>query len=306
MTGSVIDDTLESAQAAGMALAWHAARQGEALALATPFGDRTFRELNERTNRLVRLLRARGIGAGDAVAVVSRNRPEFIETLAATQRAGIRFTPVNFHLTGEEAGYVIDNCEARAVIYDADLGTGVDAVSHARNCEVRLAVGGSIRDFEDYEAAIAPFPGSDIEDPVRGSSMLYTSGTTGRPKGVYRKQTPVARSQAQAVSAGGPGAVNLCTGPAYHAAPLAFNVTAPMNAGSAIVMMDKWDPEETLRLVEAHGVTHTHMVATMWVWVTPWASTRRRVSSGSHLSIMTMAEPAFIGAVTLKASGAAW
>jgi len=257
-------DTLEAALAAGMALAWHAARQADTLALATPFGNRTFSELNGRANALVRLLRDRGVGAGDAVAVVSRNRPEFIETLAASQRAGIRFTPVNFHLTGEEAGYVIDNCEAKAVVYDAHLGTGVDAVAHARNCLVRLAVGGRIDEFEDYETAIAPYARTDIDDPVRGSTMLYTSGTTGRPKGVYRRETPVVRSQAQAVSAGGPGAVNLCTGPAYHAAPLAFNVTAPMNAGSAIVMMDKWDPEETLRLIETHRVTHTHMVATMF------------------------------------------
>ncbi len=257
-------DTLEAALAVGMAVAWHAARQRETLALATRFGDRTFRELNEHANALARLFRDRGIGAGDAVAVVSRNRPEFIETLAATQRTGIRFTPVNFHLTGEEAGYVIDNCEAKAVIYDADLGTGVDAVHYARNCSVRLAVGGDIDDFEDFETAIAAYPVGDIDDPVRGSTMLYTSGTTGRPKGVYRRETPVVRSQAQATSAGGPGAVNLCTGPAYHAAPLAFNVTAPMNAGSAIVMMDKWDPEETLRLIETYRVTHTHMVATMF------------------------------------------
>ncbi len=258
------DQILEAALARGMALAVHAERQGDATALVTPFGDRSFEALNARTNQLVRLLRERGIGAGDAVAVVTRNRPEFVEAYAATQRSGIRFTPVNFHLTAGEVGYVIDNCEARAVIYDAQLGTGADAVAHAGNCQVRLAVGGGIDGFEDYEAAIAPHAGSDIDDPQRGSTMLYTSGTTGRPKGVYRKEQPVVRSQAQDTSAGGPGKVNLCTGPAYHAAPLVFNVIAPLNAGSAIVMMDRWDPEETLALMERHGVTHTHMVATMF------------------------------------------
>ena len=259
-----VNEALDAALAQGMALAYHAANQGDRLALATEFGNRTFRELNGRTNQLVRLLRDRGIGAGDAIAVVSRNRPEFIEGLAAALRNGIRFTPVNFHLTAEEAGYVIDNCEAKAVIYDAGLGTGSDAVNHAQNCSLKLAVGGSIDGFEDYETAIAGFDVSDIDNPVRGSTMLYTSGTTGRPKGVYRKEQPVARSNAQAASAGGPGAVNLCTGPAYHAAPLVFNVTSPMNAGAAIVMMDRWDPEETLRLIEKYGVTHTHMVATMF------------------------------------------
>ena len=258
------NEALDQALANGMALAHHAADQGDALALVTEFGNRSFAELNARTNQLVRLLRDRGLGDGDAIAVVSRNRPEFVEGLAAALRAGIRFTPVNFHLTGEEAGYVIDNCEAKALIFDSELGFGIDAASHAANCPVKLSIGGAIEGFEDYEAAIEGFDGSDIEDPVRGSTMLYTSGTTGRPKGVYRKEAPPTRSNAQAASAGGPGAVNLCTGPAYHAAPMVFNVTAPLNAGAAIVMMDRWDPEQALRLIDEHGITHTHMVATMF------------------------------------------
>jgi long-chain acyl-CoA synthetase len=256
--------SLEVALENGMALAHHAAAQGDALALATRFGDRTFSEPNGRVNQLVRYFRSKGIGAGDAIAVVSRNRPEFIEALAATARSGIRFTPVNFHLTAEEAGYVIDNCEAKAVIYDADLGTGVDAVSYAENCSVRLSIGGRIDNFEDYESAIQGLDPSDIDDPVRGSSMLYTSGTTGRPKGVYRKNQPVGNVLAMQATGQGPGKVNLCTGPAYHAAPLVFNVNTPMSMGSTIVMMDKWDPEETLRLIQEYGVTHTHMVATMF------------------------------------------
>jgi long-chain acyl-CoA synthetase len=256
--------SLDVALEKGMALAHYAASEGDRLALATRFGDRTFSELNGRVNRLVRYLREQGIGAGDAIAVVSRNRPEFIEALAAALRSGIRFTPVNFHLTGEEAGYVIDNCEARAVIYDADLGTGVDAVAYAQNCSVRLAIGGRIDDFEDYEAAIEGLDPADIDDPVRGSTMLYTSGTTGRPKGVYRKNPPAVNALAMQATGQGPGKVNLCTGPAYHAAPLVFNVNTPMSMGATVVMMDKWDPEETLRLIEKYGVTHTHMVATMF------------------------------------------
>ena len=257
-------EALDQALVSGMALAHHAANQGDRLALATPFGDRSFTELNARTNQLVRFLRGRGIGDGDAIAVVSRNRPEFVEALAATARSGIRFTPVNFHLTGEEAGYVIDNCEAKAVIYDSALGTAADALAHAGNCQVKLSIGGAIPGFEDYDAALRGIEGADIEDPVRGSSMLYTSGTTGRPKGVYRREQPAARANAQSVTAGGIGSVNLCTGPAYHAAPLVFNVNGPMNGGAAIVMMDRWDPEECLRLIEEYGVTHTHMVATMF------------------------------------------
>ncbi|MEQ8486292.1 MAG: AMP-binding protein [Pseudomonadales bacterium] len=258
-------DDLESAAAVGMAVAWHAQRRPDHLALATAFGDRTFRELNGRANQLTRLLARHGIAAGDAVAVVAKNRPEFVELYLAALRSGLRFTPVNWHLTGEETGYIIDNCEARAVVYDAGLGTAAEAATHARGCGLRLAVGAPIDGFLDYEAALAGESAADVEHPQRGSQMLYTSGTTGRPKGVYRRQAPVQRSTAQALAAGDPPHDRcLCTGPAYHAAPLAFNVAAPLGAGVGVVMMDRWDPEETLRLIERYRITHTHMVATMF------------------------------------------
>ena len=256
---------LDEALAQGMALAYHASERPQQLAIASRYGDRSFSELNGRANQFARLLRRHGIGEGQAIAVVTRNRPAFVEAYCAAMRAGIRFTPVNWHLTAEESGYVIDNCEARAVVYEAGLGTAEVALAQAGNCHLRLAVGGSIPGFDDFEAALAAESPLDIEDPVRGSQMLYTSGTTGRPKGVYRRQAPQQRSAAVIVSAGNPETDRcLCTGPAYHAAPLAFNITAPLNAGVGVVLMDKWDPEETLRLIETYGVTHTHMVATMF------------------------------------------
>jgi len=128
-----------------------------------------------------------------------------------------------------------------------------------------LSVDGAVDGFLDYEEAIAQFDGSDIEDPIRGTQMLYTSGTTGRPKGVYRREQPIARSASQVAAAWDMQSdMCLCTGPGYHAAPLAFNIAAPLSAGVGVVFMDKWDAEETLRLIDRHGVTHTHMVATMF------------------------------------------
>lgn len=250
----------------GMTLAWHAHRRPDVTAIVSPFETRTFAEANRNANRLSRLLAAHGIGPGDALAIVSRNRAVFVEAYAACVRSGIRMTPVNFHLTAPEAGYIVDNCEASVLIHDATLGTGAETRSACPKLSLSLSVGGEIDGFEPYEGAIAGFDGHDLEEPVLGSTMLYTSGTTGRPKGVHRTKTPPNRltqvGETAAVRAGRDR--NLCAGPAYHAAPLAFNVVGPLASGAGIVMMDKWDPEETLRLIEEHRITHTHLVATMF------------------------------------------
>jgi long-chain acyl-CoA synthetase len=258
-------DALEQAALRGMVVAHVASRMPDKLAVASPFGDRTFAQLNARVNQLARLLQAHGIGEGDSMALVSKNRPAFVEAYLAALRTGIRFTPVNFHLTAEEVGYVIDDCEASVVIYDGTLASAAEAIAHAPRARLRLSVDAAVDGYFDYDAAIGPFAAHDIENPVRGSQMLYTSGTTGRPKGVYRRQQPVARSASQVAAAWNLDSdMCLCTGPGYHAAPLAFNIAAPLSAGVGVVFMDKWDAEETLRLIERHRVTHTHMVATMF------------------------------------------
>ena len=258
---------LESSIANGMLVAYHAERMPDTNAILSQYGDRTFAELNGNANRLVRLLESHGIGAGDAVAVVTKNRPEFIEALVATQRSGIRFTPINYHLKGEEIGYIVDNCEARALIADASLGEPVQEVpEHAPHATLRLSVGGDIAGYTDYATAIANLDDTDIDAPSLGGTMLYTSGTTGRPKGVYRKErAPIAPIWENSPGLYRPGEdCELLTGPAYHAAPLLINIVQPLWSGVGIVMMDRWDAEETLALIEQHKITHTHMVATMF------------------------------------------
>src|SRR6476659_2088792 len=114
--------SLDEAVRTGMTVAYHAQQQPHVPALITSYGNRTFSELNQQANRLVRALRDVGIGNGDAIAVVIRNRPEFVEALMAASRGGIRFTPINFHLKGEEIGYIVDNCEAKAFVAEEELG----------------------------------------------------------------------------------------------------------------------------------------------------------------------------------------
>jgi long-chain acyl-CoA synthetase len=261
------DSDLQQAVLQGMAIAHHAGQRPDANAIISRYGDRSFSMLNANANRLVRLLRSHGIGDGDSIAVLTRNRPEFIEALAAASRSGIRFTPINFHLKGEEIGYIVDNCEAKAFIADATLGLPPqEALAHAPGLVLKLACGGALAGFDDYATAIAPHDAADIPDPSLGSRMLYTSGTTGRPKGVLRRtRLPDVPQLEGTLAHYRPGEdLELCTGPAYHAAPLLIDIIQPLVSGVGVVLMDKWDAEETLRLIGEHRCTHTHMVATMF------------------------------------------
>ena len=261
--------SLEQARPLGMAMAVTAREAPERNAILSPLGDRSFAELNARANQLVRALRARGLQPGDAVALLCANRPEFAEVYAAVLRGGFRLTCINWHMQGEEVAYIVDNCDARAFVADERFATtAVEAAAGAPKADVRLAVAGAIEGFDAYHTELAGQDEGDIEDPCLGGTMLYTSGTTGRPKGVHRKRPPPAGGLAVRVSqtaAVNPAVDhNLCTGPLYHAAPLAFNLAGPLAQGYGTVLMDGWEAEQTLRLVERHKVTHTHLVATMF------------------------------------------
>jgi long-chain acyl-CoA synthetase len=191
-----------------------------------------------------------------------------VEAWAATQRCGLRVTAVNWHQSPEVIAYVIDNCDARALVASARFQQpALEAVKLAKQLTLKLAYAGSIDGFDDYETVIGREDTGDIPDPEVGSTMLYTSGTTGRPKGVFRRTRPVV-SQLTAVAnetaKWTPGKdLSILTGPLYHAAPLGLNLVLPINAGVATILMDKWDPEETLRIIHDHKATHTHLVPTM-------------------------------------------
>ncbi|GAC1530175.1 MAG: acyl-CoA synthetase [Acidimicrobiales bacterium] len=250
--------------ARGMAFAWWASEQPERPAVISPSGDRTFAELNANANRLVRALRSRGLRSGEALALMCGNRPEFVEVYAACLRAGFRITPINWHLTGDEAGYIAADCEARAIVGDATLGASVSgAAAAAPDATIRLAIGGSIDGFKSYDQALAVESGNDISDPTLGGSMLYTSGTTGRPKGVRRPSVPPMVVNLYGYVEGGQD-LHLCTGPLYHAAPLAFSMAVPLAFGVGVVLMEQWDAREALGLIERYRITHTHMVPTMF------------------------------------------
>jgi long-chain acyl-CoA synthetase len=256
---------LEAAAIVGMNTAVWASVQPDKPAVIDPDGQtRTFGEVNANANRLVRLLRNAGLKAGDAVAILTSNRGEFVEVQAATLRGGFRLTPVNWHLNVDEISYILNDCEALALFAEAKVATARPSADAAPDLKSKISIGGSIDGFTPYDEALADLDGSDIADPSLGNQMLYTSGTTGRPKGVFRAVPAVTPQLMYAMRGYDGTSVQMCAGPAYHAAPLVFDVRAAMGAGCPLIFMDKWDSEHVLATIDRYKVTHMHLVPIMF------------------------------------------
>mgnify|MGYP003993494457 FL=1 len=260
---SRIDPT--EAAATGMALAVHAAVKPAAPAVVDRFGEHSWRDLNDKANRLANYIREANLKPDDGIALLASNRVEFIEVMMAAFRTGTRVTPINWHLTGEEIGYIVNNSDAKIFIAEYQFAHKLDSLATlAPKIERFLAIGGEINGHQVYDTELALCDSENISNPVHGGTMLYTSGTTGHPKGVYRKERPVLLPDYSEVGFAHDHPVDLCTGPAYHAAPLLIDVLTPIVSGATVVMMDRWDAEQTLELIDKHKVTHCHMVATMF------------------------------------------
>ena len=251
-------ERLHQAAHLGMVASVWAQEKPDQTAIHDPQGTHSFFDINANANRIVRLLRAHGLKAGDTVALMCSNRAEFVEVLNATLRGGFRFTPVNWHLTEGEVDYIINDCEAKALIAEPRYPAALSA--QAPGVALKVAIGGAADGFLSYAETLAGLDGSDIDDPELGGAMLYTSGTTGRPKGVHRRNNIVAILP----TPGEPHDVQLCAGPAYHAAPLAFDVRSAMNQGSPLVFLDRWNSEGVLAAIDSHGVTRAHLVPIMF------------------------------------------
>lgn len=236
-------------------------------ALSSVYGERTFGQLHENANRVANALLALGLKRGDAVALMVRNRPEFIEILLASLRIGLRLTPVNTHLTAHEASYIVNDCQARVLFVEQVLHDGMDSsVALAPAATVRVVVGATAGTRGRYEELIASASPALPSAPVAGTLMLYTSGTTGRSKGVLREEPEIVEPQyAGTFTDYHPATdVALCCGPAYHAAPLLIDVRWPLASGVPIVLLEKWDSAAVLSLIDRYRVTHAHMVPTMF------------------------------------------
>jgi len=236
----------------------------------------TFAELDRASARLVEFLRERGLRPGDSIAIFAENHPRYLEVTWAAQRSGLRYTAINSHLTPEEAAYIADDCGALAVVSSTALANvAADAFAPDRTPKIatRLLLGGEREGWDHYEAVIDGRPDVPLIDEVEGDFLLYSSGTTGRPKGIKRELElapmgtggSVVRLLAFMRSLGvDDGDVYLTPAPLYHAAPLAWSMNA-QRLGATVVVMEKFDPAECLALIERHHVTSGQFVPTMFV-----------------------------------------
>ncbi|MGA4543767.1 acyl-CoA synthetase [Uniformispora flossi] len=241
-------------------------------ALVDPDGrEWTAGELAAASNRLVHGLRAAGLGSGDVFSVVLPNGADYIVAYLAAAQAGMYIVPVNNHLVGPELAFILENSGSKVLIGHERFADVVAAAADEAGLppEARFAVG-DVPGFRPVAELTAGQPDTAPEDRSIGMPMNYTSGTTGRPRGVRRPLptgTPEdARHGGSLLIYGlrpGRGNVHLVGSPLYHTAVLQ-HASQSLHIGHAVVLMDKWLPEEMLRLIERHRVTHTHMVPTQF------------------------------------------
>ena len=232
----------------------------------------TYGQLETRSNQGAQLFRRLGLQRGDAIALLLDNNARYFEILWAAQRAGLFFTAMSTRLSRQEAEYIIGDCGAKLLVVSASLaGQAAELLGRLPGVRHRYVVGGALPGYAVWEDAAAAQPGTRIADESAGRDMLYSSGTTGRPKGIKTElldeaiDTPTPLLNVAATLYGlGPDAVYLSPAPLYHAAPLRFNMTV-MRFGGTAVIMEHFDAEEALALIERHGVTHSQWVPTMFV-----------------------------------------
>jgi len=234
--------------------------------------DVTFQELEERSNRVAHLLRHLGLRAGDHIALMLENQPRFMDICWAAQRCGLYYTAISTHLTAAEAAYIINDCAAKVFITSHAMATiAADLPGLIPNVTSRLMIDATLDGYASFEQALEAFPNTRLADETSGTDMLYSSGTTGRPKGILR--TP----ESPHIDESNTALIRFCRlfgidqdtiylspAPLYHAAPLRFSMTV-QRLGGTVIAMEHFDPEQFLHLVEAHHVTHTQLVPTMFV-----------------------------------------
>ena len=272
---SIADISLGDTMYAGTYVTKHPDRP--AFIMASTGASVSHRELDERCNRLAHLLTAHGLGPGDHYSVFMENNDRHIEASGAGERSGLYYTCINSYLTADEMAYIVNNSESQVLITSAaKLDVVLEALPAFEQVSLVLVVGDpdlvGVDDdrIRSYADAVAAHPSTSIDNELLGTAMLYSSGTTGQPKGIIRplpEQPP-----AQGLPLFGflsnlwqyrDDMIYLSPAPLYHSAPQAA-VNLAIRSGGTVIVMERFDPLEYLKLIEQYNVTHTQLVPTMF------------------------------------------
>lgn len=255
----------------------HPARHAEttpdklALIMAGSGETLTYRQLDALSNQGAQLFRAHGLKAGDGIAIFMENNLLFLPICWAAQRAGLYYTCISSRLTAGEVEYIVKDCGARILVAGHALAKVAAEVAPLVPDVTCFSVDGDIDGFESYEDATAAMPAAPIADETSGLDMLYSSGTTGRPKGVRiaLQGLPIDAPNpfvmlVQGLFGIGRESIYLSPAPLYHAAPLRYSMTV-QRMGGTVVAMEHFDAEQALAAIQTHGVTAGQFVPTMFV-----------------------------------------
>jgi long-chain acyl-CoA synthetase len=248
------------------------ARPDDPLYVFSPSGRVvTFAQFEAAANRLAQLFRQQGLKRGDHVAFFFENNVALLEAEGAAERTGLYYTCINSYLSADEVAYIVNDCEAKVVITSAyKRDVAVQLPDKCPNVERWLMADGAEAPYESYEDAVAAMPAEPVADEQLGAAMLYSSGTTGRPKGILRPLPDVHPGEplpvmefVKAMFRFGEGMRYLSPAPLYHSAPQA-SVSAATRLGATSVVMERFEPAHFLDLVAEHRITTTQMVPTMF------------------------------------------
>jgi len=239
----------------------------------------TYAQLEQRSNQLAHLLRAQGLERLGHYAVFMENNAHYLPACVAGERTGLYYTCINGYLMADELAYILNNSDSKLLITSAEkLAVAREALASSPGIRLCLVVGGGAAvagtagqaRVVDYDEAVASFPGTPIDDEWLGTSMLYSSGTTGRPKGILRPLPENPPSQPlplfhflNQLWQCEEGMTYLSPAPLYHSAPLA-NVSLALRNGATVIIMEHFDPLHYLQLVQRYKVTHSQLVPTMF------------------------------------------
>src|SRR6185312_8513383 len=224
----------------------------------------TFGELEARANRLAHYFRRAGLKEGDAVAILMENNEHIHAVMWAARRSGLYYVPINTHLAAAEAAYIVDNSGAKAIIGSAALRkTCENLAEHLSGGlpDLLLIAEDDLAGWERYPECVADQPDTPIDGEIEGDLLQYSSGTTGRPKGIKRPLPHITPQEAPNVLSAvlgfwmHPDAVYLSPAPLYHTAPSVWSMTVQAG-GITTVVLEKFEPEGCLDAIQRHRVTH--------------------------------------------------